>query len=131
MRKKGASVMMDVLAYLAAALIGLWGTAHVIPTGQVLAGFEPITPDNRRILTQEWIAEAVTMWGLAATVIALTAAYPGQQATEWVYRIAAALVAALGVLTALTGARTPIIWFKICVVLLGAAAGLLLAASLL
>jgi hypothetical protein len=122
--------MRDVLAYLAAALIGLWGTAHVIPTRQVLAGFEPITPDNRRVLTQEWIAEAVTLWGLAAIVAVLTAAYPGQPATEWAYRLAAALIAALGVLTAVTGARSPIIWSKICVALLAVAATLLLTASL-
>jgi hypothetical protein len=47
-----------------------------------------------------------------------------------VYRAAAGLLAALAVLTALTGARTPVIWFKICPVLLSVAAVLLLAASL-
>ena len=38
----------------------------------------------------------------------------------WVYRIAAGLLIALGTLTALTGARTSLIWFKICPVLLTA-----------
>jgi hypothetical protein len=61
--------MSAVLAYLSAALITVWGTAHAIPTGQVLAGFSPITPDNRRIIQQEWSAEAVTMWGLAAAML--------------------------------------------------------------
>jgi hypothetical protein len=37
----------------------------------------------------------------------------------------------IGELTALTGARTPVIWFKICPLLLGGSAVLLLAASLL
>ena len=40
----------------------------MIPTGQVVAGFEPITVDNRRGLVQEWVAEALTMWGVAAVV---------------------------------------------------------------
>jgi hypothetical protein len=44
---------------------------------------------------------------------------------------AAGLLAALGVLTALTGARTPVVWFKICPELLAGSAVLLLAASLL
>ena len=53
--------MSAVLAYLSAALITAWGTAHAIPTRQVLAGFSPIGPDNRRIIQQEWLAEAVTI----------------------------------------------------------------------
>jgi hypothetical protein len=49
----------------------------------------------------------------------------------WVYRVAAGLLVALGTLTALTGARTPVVWFKICPVLLAGSAALLVAASLL
>ena len=45
------------------ALVGLWGVAHAIPTRQVLAGSEPVSSDNRRIIVQEWLAEAFTMWG--------------------------------------------------------------------
>lgn len=44
--------------------------------------------------------------------------------------MAAALLLALALLTGLTGARTPVIWCKICPVLLTASAVLLLAASL-
>jgi hypothetical protein len=122
--------MSAVLAYLSAALITAWGTAHAIPTRQVLAGFSPITPDNRRIIQQEWLAEAITMWGLAAVIIAATAAGgPAADIRAWVYRAASALLIALAALTALTGARTPVIWFKICPVLLGATAALLLIAS--
>ena len=97
----------------------------------MLAGFEPVTADNRRVIKQEWLAEAFTMWGIAAVVIAATAAGGTAADTRaWVYRAAAGLLAALAVLTALTGARTPVIWFKICPVLLTAAAALLLTASL-
>ena len=56
------------------AVLAAWGTAHAIPTRQVLAGFNPITTDNRRIIQQEWLAEAITMWGLAAVTVAATAA---------------------------------------------------------
>jgi hypothetical protein len=34
-------------------------------------------------------------------------------ARVWVYRVAAGLLVALGALTALTGARTPKVWFKV------------------
>jgi hypothetical protein len=106
------------------------GVAHAVPTRQVLAGFAPITTDNRRIIVQEWLAEAFTMWGIAAMVIVVTAVGGTDAgARVWVYRVAAWLLVALGTLTALTGARTPVVWFKICPVLLAGSAVLLLAAS--
>jgi len=123
--------MATVLAYAAAALVGLWGVAHVIPTRQVLASFEPVTADNRRVFLQEWLAEAFTMWGLAAVVVVATSVDAGSEATVWVYRVAAGLLVALAVLTGLTGARTRVIWFKICPAVLGGSAALLLAASFL
>ena len=120
----------DALAYVAAALVALWGVAHVIPTRQVLAGFEPITADNRRVILQEWLAEAFTMWGVAAVVVVATVMVEGHDVTIWVYRVAAGLLVALALLTGFTGARTPVIWFRICPVLLTVSAALLVAASL-
>ena len=46
-------------------------------------------------------------------------------------RVAAGLLIALGALTALTGARTPVVWFKICPAVLAGSAALLVAASVL
>jgi hypothetical protein len=122
---------MQMLAYAAAGLTGLWGIAHAVPTRRVIAGFAPITSDNRRVLVQEWLAESITMWAAAALVVAVTAVNGGGLVTDWVYRIVAGLLVALAVLTALTGARTPVVWFKICPALLGTSAALLLAASVL
>ena len=124
--------MAALLAYVAGSIVAVWGVAHAVPTRQVLAGFAPITPDNRRVVVQEWLAEAFTMWGIAAMVIVVTAAGgTGAGAGVWVYRVAAGLLIALAALTALTGARTPVVWFKICPALLGGSAVLLLAASVL
>ena len=123
--------MATVLALLGAGVVALWGVAHVIPTRNVLAGFAPISVDNRRVLLQEWLVEAVTMWGIAALVIVSTVVGgAASEVTSWVYRVAAALLVALAVVTALTGARTTVIWFKICPVLLTSSAVLLLVASL-
>ncbi len=124
--------MAAILAYLAGTVVALWGVAHAVPTRQVLAGFAPVTADNRRILLQEWLAEAFTMWGVAALVLTVTAAGgTGSDVRAWVYRIAAGLLIALAALTALTGARTAVIWFKICPFLLAGSAILLVTASLL
>jgi hypothetical protein len=119
-----------ILAYVAAAVVAVWGVAHAVPTSRVLAGFAPISRANRRIVLQEWLAEAFTMWGVAAVVIAVTAAGgAGAGSGIWVYRAAAGLLVALAALTALTGARTPVVWFKICPVLLAGSAAVLVAAS--
>ncbi len=121
--------MREVLAYLGAGIVGMWGIAHAIPTGQVVAGFEPTSRDNHRVILQEWLAEAFTMWGLSALVIAVTLVGSGTSTSAWVYRVAASLLVALAALTALTGSRTPVVWFKICPVLLVSSAVLLVAAS--
>ena len=64
------------------------GRHNAVPTRRVVAGFGPISADNRRVVAQEWLAEAFTMWGVAAMVIVATAA--GGAATDvraWVYRV--------------------------------------------
>lgn len=122
--------MATTLALIAAVLVALWGVAHAIPTRRVLLGFEPVTSDNRRIVLQEWLAEAFTMWGIAGVVVAVTlAGGPETPTTRWTYRVVGCLLVSLAVLTGVTGARTQVIWFKICPVLLMCSAALLLAAS--
>ncbi|MFP8963791.1 hypothetical protein ACLIYP_25050 [Streptomyces nanhaiensis] len=122
--------MEEVLAYTAAGLVGLWGVSHAVPTRSVVAGFGEISADNRRVLVQEWLAEAVTMWSLAALVVVVTVVGGGTSTADWVYRVTAGSLLVLAALTALTGARTGVIWFKICPVLLTTSAVLLLIAGL-
>ena len=123
--------MREALAIGAASLVALWGVAHAIPTRAVVAGFGPISIDNRRIILQEWLVEAFAMWGIAALVIGVTVLDADGEATAWVYRGSAAALVAIGVLTAFTGGRTQVVWFKICTVLLTTTAALLLSASFL
>lgn len=123
--------MAEVLAYLSGAVIALWGISHAVPTRQVVAGFEPTAVDNHRVILQEWLAEAVAMWGLAALVIFVTVVGGDERLLDTVYRVTAAILVAFAGLTAVTGARTRVVWFKVCPVLLTGTAALLVAASLL
>jgi hypothetical protein len=103
------------------------GVAHLIPTGSVVAGFGSISLDNRRVLTMEWVAEGLTMLFVGALVAAVTlTAGADDSAAVLVYRMAAGLLAAVAVLIALTGARTPVGWFKACPVVLATVIALLL-----
>ncbi len=72
------------------------------------------------------------MWGLAAAVLTVTAVGgAGAPASRSVYSVAAALLVALAVLTALTRARTAVLWFKVCTVVYVVCAVLLVAACLI
>ncbi len=116
------------LACAAAALVFAWGSAHLIPTKQVVAGFGDIGVDNRRLLTMEWVAEGLAML-FVGVLVALTAASSVESARV-VYPSAASFLVVLGMWTAFTGARTPVVWFKACPVVMATAAGLLVAARL-
>jgi hypothetical protein len=123
------NTMAAILSYIGAAITGLWGVAHAVPTRQVVGDFRDTSIDNRRVLLQEWLAEAIALWALAALVIVVTAVGGGTAAANWTDRITAGALIILAILTSLTGARTPVIWFKVCPVLLGGSAVLLLLAS--
>jgi hypothetical protein len=122
--------MADLLAFVVAGLVGLWGVAHAFPTRRVVHGFGDISADNRRILVQEWLAEAVTMWTFAALLATVTVVGSGTSVADRTYRVVAGALFVLAALTTFTGARTPVVWFKICPVLLVGSAVLLWIASL-
>jgi hypothetical protein len=107
---------------------GAWRTSF--RPGRWLLASGAISADNGRIITQEWLAEGITMWGIAAFVIAATAVTGTGDIRAGVYRVAAGLLVAVGVLTALTGARTRVVWFKVCPWVMTGGAALLLTASL-
>jgi len=122
--------MADALVFVAGAALVLWGVAHITATKSVVDSFGEISADNRRILVMEWVAEGVTHISIGGLVI-LLAALEGSTdpAARLVYRVLAGVLVVLAVLTSFTGARTPVVWFKICPFVLTGAAALLLAGS--
>ncbi len=122
--------MSDVLVYAGGIVVILWGAAHLAPTRSVANSFGQISTDNRRILVMEWVAEGLTHVSIGALVIFIAALEgSSSSAAHLVYRVAAGALVALAALTALTGARTPVIWFKVCPFVLTSVAALLLAGS--
>ena len=83
----------EVLLYVAASAVALWGVAHLVATRSVVAGFGAISRDNRRVLTMEWLAEGMTMLFVAALVAAVTlSAGADDSVALLVYRLAAGLL---------------------------------------
>ncbi len=123
--------MSEALAYVAAGIVFLWGVSHIIPTREVVAGFGDITIDNRRIITMEWVAEGLTFIFVASLIAAVTASTMAlEPAEDLVYRVTPVFLLTIGVWTAMTGARTNVIWFKMCPVVMSVSSALLIAASL-
>jgi len=52
-----------------------------MPTRRVVASFGAITADNRRVLIQEWIAEALMMWAIAVLIVVVTTIGSGTNVT--------------------------------------------------
>jgi hypothetical protein len=122
--------MAEGLIHAGAIVVSLWGVAHLIATRSVVAGFGGISLDNRRVLTMEWVAEGLTMLFLGALVAAVTlSAGADDSVAVLVYRLAAGLLVGIAVLTALTGAHTPVGWFKACPLVIAIAVALLLVGS--
>ena len=120
----------QVLVYTGSALLALWGAAHLIPTRAVVRGFGEISRDNALVLTMEWVAEGLTHLFVALLVVLVTA-FAGVDASGSlvVYRAAAGFLVAIAILTAATGARTPVVWYRVCPFLLTGVALLYVAGS--
>ena len=124
--------MADTFALIAAGIVFLWGVSHIVPTKQVVAGFGNITQDNRRIITMEWVAEGLSFVFVAALIVAVTWSSSTPEAAEdLVFRVSSAFLITIGAWTAMTGARTGVMWFKACPVVMSISSGLLIAASFL
>jgi len=120
-----------LLAYLASAILTTWGTAHLTATRGVAASFGAISLDNRRIPIREWMAEGITHIAIGALVILATGIEGAADATtQLIYNVSAGVLVVFAGLTAVTGSRTPVIWFRVCPFVLTTAAALLVAASI-
>ena len=120
----------DVLVYVAGAVLVAWGAAHVIATRSVLSLYGELSTDNRRVWVMEWVAEGFTHIFVGLLVVAVTAFEGGAgSGSAVVYRSCAAFELVLVGWTAATGARTPYVWYRICLVVLSRVAALLLIAS--
>jgi hypothetical protein len=123
--------MSEALAYTAAGIVLLWGASHIMPTRQVVAGFGDIGTDNRHIITMEWVAEGISFIFIAVLIAAVTLSSAAPEpAEDLVYRVVPGFLLTIGLWTAMTGARTKVIWFKMCPVVMSVSSALLIAASL-
>lgn len=99
---------------------------------KVVGEFELKSIDDRRVLTMEWIAEGFTLCFIGILVVVVTV-WGGSEnpVSIIVYRASAVMLIFMAVLSFFTGARTPIIPYKICPPLFTTAATLFFGGSFL
>lgn len=116
---------MVVLIYVAAALTGLLGIAHLFATRGAVAGFGELTADNRRIITMEWIVEGVTLISLAALVSVVTAVDADATTSSAAYAVTIATLVVLALVSLFTGFRVAFPPFRLCPFVFGLSAALI------
>jgi hypothetical protein len=114
-----------VVLYIAAALVALWGIAHLFATKGAVAGFGELSDDNRRIVTMEWIIEGVALISTAAFVVAATVTDAGSTVASAVYAVAAATLIVLAIVSLFTGFRVAFWAYRLCPLVFGGSAALI------
>ena len=102
------------LLYLAACLTTVWGVAHLFPTRNVVRGFGGISPDNRRVITMEWINEGATLIFIGALTAAVTLIDPSSLLARAVYWLTIIMLNALSIISLFTGFRVNFLPYRLC-----------------
>ncbi len=105
---------MDALLYIGSALTGIWGISHLFATRGVVKGFGPLTEDNRRIITMEWIVEGVALVSVAVLVAAVTAVDSSAAAAAAAYAAAVGTLIVLAIVSLFTGFKIKFWPFRLC-----------------
>jgi hypothetical protein len=121
----------SVILFMSAGIMAMWGIAHLFATGGVVRGFGELSPDNRRIITMEWIVEGVALIATAAFVATATAIDPNSMVSAGVYVVAIATLIVLAIVSLFTGFRVAFLAFKLCPVIFGGSAALIAAGLLI
>ena len=125
-------MLASMILYGGSIIITGWGVAHIVPTKSVVSGFGPITDDNKRVLTMEWVSEGLMLCFVGILTALVTFAVPhGTPAATLVYRVSAVMLLVMALWTLLTGGRTAVVFFKICPVVKSVVAVLFLVGAAL
>ena len=117
--------MQATLLYVGAGAIFLWGVGHLVPTRNIVSGFGALSPDNRRIITMEWIVEGIALISTASFVAVAAAIQPEAPVSSAVYAVAISTLILLSVVSLFTGFKVALLPFRLCPLIFGFSAVLI------
>ena len=119
----------QVLLYLGSSFLFIWGAAHLFPTRSVVKGFGDISPDNRRIITMEWIIEGLALMFIAAVVASVTYFDYASAISRTVYWLSFVMLNTLSIVSLFTGFKVNFLPYKLCPVIFTTASVLIVTGS--
>jgi hypothetical protein len=119
----------QVLLYLGSSVLFFWGAAHLFPTRSVVKGFGDISPDNKRIITMEWIIEGLALMFIAAVVASVTYFDYASAISRTVYWLSFVMLNILSGVSLLTGFKVNFLPYKLCPVIFTTASILIVTGS--
>jgi hypothetical protein len=119
----------QILLYLGSSFLFLWGAAHLFPTKSVVRGFGDISPDNRRIITMEWIIEGLALIFIGVVVASVTYFDYTSAISRTVYWLSFVMLNALSGVSLFTGFKVSFLPFKLCPIIFTRASVLIVAGS--
>lgn len=122
--------MSLISLYIGAAIAGIWGIAHLIPTRNVVKAFGDISEDNRSIITMEWIVEGVSLIFIGVLIALVTFTDPMAKVSLVVYGTSVVGLLSLAVVSFFTGYKVNFPPFKMCPFVLMLSAACILLGSL-
>jgi hypothetical protein len=107
--------MNEVFLYVGSAVLFVWGIGHLIPTKNIVKSFMPLSDDNRRIITMEWIMEGLTLIfvGLLVFLTALVGGYQNPLSVL-VIRLCSVLLIVMSAVSFATGGKTSVLPMRLC-----------------
>lgn len=120
-------MMISSLFILAGAVaVAFWGGMHIAKTGPVVAGFEPLTDDNRYVLRMEWLVEGVALIFTAILVASATLFLdPESAGSRLIYGVSVGFLLTMASVSLFTGARASLLPYKLCAPIFASAAVLI------
>jgi hypothetical protein len=103
-----------MLIYLGAFIVFVWGIAHLFPTKTIVKGFGNISPDNKFIITMEWITEGIALIFIGVLIALVTYIDQNSPVAIAVYWSGFGVLNILSIVSLFTGFRHPFIVFKLC-----------------
>lgn len=117
--------MAHLLPYIGAALVVVWGVAHLMPTKNVVSGFGDISEDNRNIIAMEWIVEGVSLIFIGVLIALVTYVDHLSTVSSAVYAVSAVALIVLAFVSFFTGFKIKFLPFRMCPFALISSAGLI------
>ncbi len=104
----------SIILYISAGLLVFWGIAHLIPTRSIVKDFGHVSPDNKKIISMEWINEGVFLIFIGSVIGVLTYFDYKNDVAIILYLICFVALNVLALISLFTGFRIRFLPFRLC-----------------